>query len=152
MHNSYKEGGNFHSYHYQNDLANARFTHLVELVQKFKYQSRLSRDDHIDLLMRQFEGRRANIAGNEINIWENIVGEKPEVLEKWIDRWIDKKSGSMSEKDWYAKYYNNFYDNTYTPYMDNLALYLLGDNRGNDPDFWKWYLGTYLRENLYPKF
>ncbi|MHA2336157.1 MAG: hypothetical protein ACXACX_02590 [Candidatus Hodarchaeales archaeon] len=147
MHNSIHQNQNYHSYHFQNDLAIERFTHLVELVLKRKYQKGINFED---VFMKEFREREGTVAGNKIKIWREFLESKPGLLEKWIERWIDKKSGNMDEKDWYTKYYGKFYENRYLPYMDNLALYLLGDNKCNNPDFWRWYLKTYVHEDKYP--
>jgi len=142
IHESYQIYGNFQYYYEQNDLAVARFTHLVELMFEHSY---IPGTDYKTLFMTEFRNIIDKVAGNYIRIWQDINDNK---LEKWIERWVDKKT--MPERDWYNKYYDKFYDQTYIPYMDNFASYLLGDPNTRKPDFWRCYLNTYLRENRYP--
>ncbi len=138
LHATYKQFGAWNQFHRQNDLARARVKHLSELVLTRRYQS------GIDYQL-EFDGREALVAGNIEKIWADL---DPDILDQWIEKWKDKQS--MTEGDWYDTHFPAFYRNTYLPYMDNFALYLQGDSKAKNPEFWKWYLTAYLHENIYP--
>ncbi|MBO1225617.1 MAG: hypothetical protein JYX80_14435 [Candidatus Scalindua sediminis] len=138
LHATYKMFGAWNSFHKQNDLARARVNHLAELVLTRRYQSGFD-------YYKEFVDRRALVAGNMEKIWSDL---NPSKLDEWIERWKDRQS--MTEGKWYDTYHPAFYRNTYLPHMDNFALYLQGDTKTKNPEFWKWYLTVYLHENIYP--
>ncbi|MFX1480950.1 MAG: hypothetical protein ACFFCI_22940 [Promethearchaeota archaeon] len=82
----------------------------------------------------EFESSVDIVNGNELHIWEDF---NPLILEQWIARLFDKRR--MSERKWYSNYYKEFYENTYLLYLNNIQI--------TNPDFWRWYLDTYVFEN-----
>lgn len=141
LHQYYKRDNNFEKFRFENDLARARITHLVELIYLRRFNPR---NDYQALFMNEFYNRVDEVAGNNIKIWD---GFERGILSDWIDLWIERQT--MSEKEWYNTHYKEFWDKTYISYLDDFAKYLLGDKYKN-PDFWRWFMNTYLSSNKYP--
>ena len=148
-----EQSGHWAAYSINNDLAEARVRHLVELIYNRKY---VPRTDYKSIFMKEFKERKDIIQGKEVNIWS---GKFPysfdsNLLKQWIDRWIKKKT--MTEKQWYldSEHYPEFYTKRYKPYINQLDIYLKGDpnNKLNErqKEFWKWYYEVYPNDNTYP--
>lgn len=92
-------------------------------------------------------------------IWCIILAET--TIQNWIKRWyIVKKEGYeaffLDNNDGYS----NFYRFRYLPIENDFRLFLNGEKPMNNNlflsesmrnSFWRWFLKTYLRENIYPK-
>lgn len=155
IHNQYKTYGKFYTYHYFNDLAKARISHLYEIIQR-PYK----RGDE-KALMTEFKNRIDCVCGNDLNIWSDFFKDSfgRSQLNEWVKRWVDKKtmkdisrSGKKlsAEELWYSKYHPGFYYSTYRPYLEDMRLYQSNNPNCKRPAFWDWFFRVYLRENIYP--
>lgn len=135
----------------KNQLAIARFWHLYELIQK-PYEAG---KDHYAEFSKEFDTRTANIyidgEYQNVKLWNKLSQEK---IEKYVERWIDMKNtpseSIFDENKFFAEHYPKWYYRTFKPKMDDFNLFLQQDPQCKRPEFWDWYINTYLQEDIHP--
>ncbi len=126
-----------------------RLMHLYELVQRPPQEG---------INLNEFRTRTAIINNVEEFIWAKLDDKK---IEEWIKRWnFAKEEGYeafFSDPD--DGYYPNFYKYRYKPMEHDFRRFIEGKpsayrglfyNEERRNAFWKWFLRSYLRENIYP--
>lgn len=137
----------------ENQLSVARFLHMYELIQK-PYE--VGKDYSAEIL-NEFKTKTAIVyEGNQMwnrKLWDDFNQEE---IEKYIIRWIDKKEDSresvFEDDKFFSKNYPEWYFNSFKPEIDDYYLYLDKSSSCKNPDFWHWFVNTYLRENFYRLF
>jgi len=135
----------------KNQLAVARFLHLYELIQK-PYEAG---KDHYAELMAEFNAKIAVVyEGNQMwnrKLWDKFDQVK---IEDYVEGWIYmKKNPSESVFDnniFFSKRYPKWYFNVFKPNINDYYQFLQKSPNTKRPDFWDWYLNTYLREDFHP--
>jgi len=135
----------------ENQLAVARFLHLYELIQK-PYEA--GKDYSTELLSEFYSKTAVVYEGNQMEnrkLWDRFDQEK---IEKYVERWIDMKrkpSESIFDNNkFFSEHYPKWYYNAFKPNINEFYLFLQGNPNTKRPDFWYWYLNTYLREDFHP--
>ena len=136
----------FQQFEEDHALAQARITHLVELIYTRRFDPTI-KDPYKyykDLFMKEFKDRRVEVNGLSFEIWAEAFSNRDLLgnLVEWVERWVDRKR--MGEKKWYNTYYKTFYQDKYLK-----RLRFLINNR---PEFLKWYIDVYRPNNRYPTF
>ena len=153
LHKQYNNYDRFQVYAKNNDLAQARIKHIVELIYNREFKPKSSeketKDYYLKLFMDEFDSRKDIVHGREVNIWTKEHLYDQNVLKKWIqERWYDKKT--MTEKEWYLEHYDKFYIR-YLKFKSSLKSFQ--DDSLKDSEtirFLKWYTEVYQKENIYP--
>jgi hypothetical protein len=134
----------------KNQLAITRFWHLYELIQR---PFEAGKDYNVEFL-KEFRTRTANIfidgEYQNVKLWDL----EQEVIQDYVKRWIEMKETSsesvFDNNKFFAKNYPDWYFNTFKPKMDDFNRFLHQDSLCEHPDFWDWYINTYLKEDFHP--
>jgi len=138
-------------YTIENQLAVARFLHLYELIQR-PYEA--GKDYEAELL-KEFNSKTTVLyEGNEMSnrkLWDKFDQRK---VKKYVENWIDMKTDSsesiFDNNKFFSEHYPKWYFNTFKPKLNDYYLFLQQSPSTERPDFWSWYLNTYLREDFHP--
>ena len=135
----------------ENQLALARFLHLYELKQKLYVVGK----DYCADFLKEFTTKTTDVyEGGQMEsrrLWNNLnQGD----IERYVIHWIDMKEtpseSIVDNNKFFSKRYPNWYHHTFKPYMDDLSLFLQQSPITNKPDFWHWFVNTYIKEDGYP--
>ena len=134
----------------KNQLAVFRFLHLYELIQK-PYEA--GKDYYAEFL-NEFNARTANIyEGNElltVKLWDLNQNKIKEYAERWINMKESPSESIFDDNKFFSRSYHQWYYNRFKPNIDDFNRFLHQSDLTERPDFWYWYLNTYLREDFYP--
>jgi len=105
--------------------------------------------------LREFNSKTAVVyEGNEMSnrkLWDKFDQEE---IKDYVKRWINmKKSPSESIFDnnkFFSEHYPNWYFNAFKPNMEDYYRFLQKNPLTEKPDFWHWFLNSYLKEDFHP--
>ncbi len=84
-------------------------------------------------------------------LWDKFDQRK---IKKYFERWIDMKENPsesiIDNNKFFSKHYPKWYYNTFIPKMNDYYRFLQQNPLTERPDFWHWYLNTYLQEDFHP--
>ncbi|MBA7557584.1 hypothetical protein ES705_50345 [subsurface metagenome] len=129
----------------------ARFLHLYELIQR-PYEA--GKDYEAEFLS-EFNSKTAIVyEGNEMwnrKLWDKFDQVKIEdYVEGWIDMKTDPSKSVFDNSKFFSKRYPKWYFNAFKPDINDYYQFLQKSPNTVRPDFWHWYLNTYLREDFHP--
>ena len=135
----------------ENQLAVARFLHLYELIQK-PYEA--GKDYYAEFLS-EFNTKNAIVyEGNELwnrKLWDNFFQED---IEEYIKSWKYMKENPsesiFDDNKFFSECYPKWYYNAFKPNLNDYYQFLQKSPLTKLPDFWYWYMNTYLREDFHP--
>lgn len=127
----------------ENRKAVARFLHLYELIQK-PYDSSKNYYDEFkkEFNTRTFENQKLWDKWDQDQIFEFTL--------RWDDQKDNPTESVFDEDVFFAKNYRNWYYETFAPNMEDYRQYLLQSASCEKPEFWNWFVNTYLRKDTYP--
>jgi hypothetical protein len=124
----------------ENQLAVARFLHLYELIQR-PYEAG---KDYFGEFLNDFNSR--TFAGEKL--WEKFDQRK---IENYIIRWVNMKENPsesiFDNNKFFSEHYPKWYFNAFKPKMNDYEQFLYQSAFCERPDFWHWFVNTYLKEN-----
>lgn len=134
----------------ENQLAVARFLHLYELIQK-PYEA--GKDYYAEFL-NEFNTKIGIVyEGNElrkVKLWDLNQEKVEEYAKSWRYMKENPSESIFDENKFFSERYPKWYYNSFKPNLEDYYRFLQQSPLTEHPDFWDWYLNTYLRENFYP--